>query len=133
MAKVEKDPSGCWMWVGARDRKGYGRFRVQRRMHPAHRVAYELFVGPLEPGFTVDHTCQIESCVNPLHLDQVTLRMNVKRGSNSLKRRCPQGHPYNEENTLRRRGKRECRICERERSKRRRREKRLASLHGGRG
>jgi len=58
LQKVTVRDDGCWEWTGARDRKGYGRFRVGRRMHPAHRVAYELFKGPIPEGLTVDHTCQ---------------------------------------------------------------------------
>jgi hypothetical protein len=120
--KVERDGEfGCWHWIGARDKKGYGRFRVGRRMHPAHRVAHELLRGPIPAGMTIDHTCRNTGCVNPLHFDIVTLRDNVRRGSNSLKKVCPQGHEYTEENTLKRRGKRECRRCERDRSERRRR------------
>lgn len=96
-------------------------------MHPAHRVAYELFKGPIGVGLTLDHTCRNTSCVNPSHMDQTTVRDNVRRGSNSLKKRCPNNHEYSEENTIRRRGKRECRTCERERSRRRRLEAKQAS------
>lgn len=123
---VIKNQMDCWAWWGARDKKGYGRFRVGKRMHPAHRVAYELFRGPIQPGMTLDHTCRNTSCVNPWHMDQTTVRDNVRRGSNSLKKECPKGHDYDEENTLRRRGKRECRMCERARSRRRRYQKKLA-------
>lgn len=97
-------------------------------MHPAHRVAYELLRGPIKAGLTLDHTCRFTGCVNPWHMDQVTVRDNVRRGSNSLKKRCPRGHDYDEENTILRRGKRECRTCERNRSRRRRRAAKIKSL-----
>ena len=76
---VERDSDGCWNWNGYTDRKGYGQFKMAGRAHWAHRVAYVLFVGPIPDGFQVDHTCCNTSCVNPHHLELVTLEENVRR------------------------------------------------------
>lgn len=110
----------CWLWIGALD-KGYGRFGAGGRYGKvvrAPRWAYEFCVGPIPRGLTIDHLCRIPACVNPDHLEPVTMRVNVLRGEtivalNARKTHCPQGHPYNAENTYRDRihGKRTCRIC----------------------
>jgi hypothetical protein len=34
--------SGCWLWQGKRDRKGYGVFSLKNCQLRAHRVAYEF-------------------------------------------------------------------------------------------
>ena len=65
------DPQRCWQWLGAK-RNGYGKLIVQsnrQRSHlAAHRLAWELFNGPVPPGFDVLHTCDNPACCNPAHL-----------------------------------------------------------------
>ncbi len=77
-------PSGCWLWLGTPNRFGYGRF--SRRVAPgqeqrvlAHRMAYELTVGPIPAGLTIDHLCEQTLCVRPDHLEPVTNSENVRR------------------------------------------------------
>ncbi len=76
----------CWVWIGARHRKGYGRItmRVPEKNHPvpfyAHRVAYEELTGKkIPPGFQLDHTCRYTSCINPAHLEPVPAITNRER------------------------------------------------------
>ena len=72
LANSVVDPAtGCWVWLGRRER-GYGRINVyvdgrtvKRR---AHRVSYEVFIGPIPPGLDLDHECQVASCIHPNHL-----------------------------------------------------------------
>lgn len=66
-AKVERW-EGCWVWLAHRDKAGYGRFSLHGRPALAHRVAYELSVGPVPPGLSVMHLCDNPQCVNPDHL-----------------------------------------------------------------
>lgn len=124
--RVERDPSGCWLWRGVTTHDGYGRIYVARvdgkqvqRM--AHRVAYEAFIGPIPPSLTLDHLCRVRACVNPAHLEPVTQRENLNRSPlvmsavNGAKTHCPQGHAYDEANTYTklRNGRpiRTCRTC----------------------
>ena len=72
-AKVRKS-EGCWEWVAARDKKGYGRDRSRL----AHRVSYEMTHGPIPEGLVIDHLCWNHACVNPQHLRLATLTMNAQ-------------------------------------------------------
>lgn len=69
LEKIEAgEPDLCWPWRGRPDSDGYGRFQVGRTSRLAHRVAYELLVGPIPDGLLVRHTCDNPPCVNPRHL-----------------------------------------------------------------
>ena len=66
-AKIDRS-GGCWLWTASRTPSGYGQFFVDGRIIGAHRVAYTLYVGPIEPGLHVLHRCDVPACVNPAHL-----------------------------------------------------------------
>ena len=111
--------TGCWLWIGNTDRKGYGRFFDLARRHGvlAHRWAYVRFCGAIPAGLTLDHLCRTPCCVNPWHLEPVSNRENSLRGAtvaakNAGKATCPDGHPYT---TIVERGKtrRRCMTCQR--------------------
>jgi len=74
----------CWEWPGSKDGKGYGSFRLHRKVIMAHRCAYELWVGPIPQGLVIDHLCRNTSCVNPAHLEPVTIYENCRRGIEAL-------------------------------------------------
>jgi hypothetical protein len=108
---------GCIVWTGVL-RNGYGVISSGNRWLRAHRVAYELLVGPIPDGLVLDHLCRNTRCINPHHLEPVTVRENTLRSPialsaiNARKTHCPAGHEYSPENTyLRANGHRACRAC----------------------
>jgi hypothetical protein len=118
--KIEVRADGCWEWIGAQFRGGYGSVRIDGRTHGAHRVVYALVHGDLSPDEQIDHLCRNRACVNPAHMEVVTSKENTMRGEsfsakNARKTRCPRGHAYDETNTYRYRGSRYCRACYRDR------------------
>jgi hypothetical protein len=109
----------CWISKRAVTEAGYTRICWQRRWYYTHRLAYELFVGPIPEGLQLDHLCRQRACCNPAHLEPVTSRENTLRGThpNAIASRlphCRSGHEFTPENTrLTRQGKRLCRECDR--------------------
>jgi len=97
--KISPEPnSGCWLWTGCVDENGYGRFLLDGKNRRAHRVAYSCFKAPVPAGLTLDHLCRVRSCVNPDHMEPVTLAENIRRGDQGPKgwkrhnTHCPHGH-----------------------------------------
>jgi hypothetical protein len=72
---------GCWEWRGYVETDGYGRVWIDGAYHQAHRVMYELLVGPIPEGLEPDHLCRNRTCVNPGHLEPVTPAVNQQRGA----------------------------------------------------
>lgn len=128
-AKVERTED-CWNWVGTIT-NGYGFVKVNGGMRSAHRVAWQLSVGPVPDGMDVDHLCRNRRCVNPAHLEPVTHRENVLRGAgtaavNARKTHCKHGHSLSDSNLILQNGGRTrvCRECRNSRARRRARDAR---------
>jgi len=121
--------SGCWIWKGNLNPDGYGVIKIKGKGLLAHRFSYEYYNDKIKEGLTIDHLCRNKACVNPQHLEPVTLQENIKRGltgkinhRNTRKAYCIHGHEFNEENTYYHKEHRTCRICKAVREKKYRRE-----------
>ena len=124
----------CWWWLGAKNPAGYGQFfdicKPPLRCVRAHRFAYEQLRGPIPAGLVIDHLCRNPACVNPEHMETVTIGENVLRGDgiaaqHARKTTCKHGHPLSGDNlkmeaTPNGRSTRRCLTCRRQNEKRRR-------------
>lgn len=124
-SKYEKQNNGCWLWIAAKDRDGYGQFHIGNKQFKAHRVSWFIKNGVIKPKHVVDHLCRNRSCVNPKHLRTVTCAVNALNNNigpsaiNAVKTHCINGHEFNNKNTLSfkrkdnssNRTRRVCRVC----------------------
>lgn len=143
--RIVEAASGCWIWTGSLSSRGYGmvRKRGKDRNRNAHRVIYEMLVGPVAADLELDHLCRVRSCVRPSHLDPVPGRINTLRGQgfaavNARKTHCgPCGRPLEGSNLIvdRRNNRRRCAECTHKNTRERQarhRAKRRGQLTGGR-
>ena len=131
-SRVVVDANGCWTWTGATTGKGYGVATLDGKLRLAHRWVYHRLVAPVDQetarGQARDHVhhagCRNTLCVNPAHLEARPAGEHLGHGHRD-KTTCPSGHPYDEANTLvRANGWRSCRACARDRTRRRRADRR---------
>ena len=133
-ALVSKTDGGCWLWQGKLTKYGYARIYVDGHMIFAHRVSYVISNGNIADGKCLDHLCRNRSCVNPNHLQAVSIGENVLRGQglsvqNLLKKYCPRGHELAGTNLIRSKSCRTCRICRNKLAIDRKRERQARMTH----
>lgn len=136
--------TGCWLWIGSTNKSHnllYGVIFAHGKQRLVHRLAYEIFAGPIPEGLTIDHLCRVTLCVNPQHMEPVTQQVNTLRGQspvalNAHKTHCPAGHELVGDNLrINSNGARVCRACRNERCRifeknKRRRLKEERNSHG---
>jgi hypothetical protein len=121
LSKIDRrSQNECWPWLGTILNTGYGQFVARGRKFMAHRYSYEVHVGPIPDGLTIDHVaawgCTRLDCVNPSHLEPVTMGVNVLRGTavsaiNAAKTGCSEGHEFDATKVVKGRVERFCRAC----------------------
>ena len=72
-------PDACWPWTASRQTQGYGQIGLPKTGHTvrAHRVAYELAVGPIPDGHEIHHRCRTRACCNPSHMEPMTRQAHM--------------------------------------------------------
>lgn len=131
------DLGNCWLWTGSLSGR-YGAFTAGNKSFSAHKWLWEQTNGSVPTGLELTHLCPFTHCVNPDHMEATSHGEVVRRGRLSEMTRarhaatthCPQGHPYDEENTAWREKngyrQRDCRACQREANRRCYEKRRLA-------
>jgi hypothetical protein len=123
LMRVVQDSSGCWIWQGPKQQRGYG-IKAHRYLsgQHVHRILYQLAFGQaLGRWDYVCHMCDVPSCVNPAHMwigspaDNQKDMQTKGRGKYQKATHCKQGHEFTPQNTWvhERTKHRHCRTCAR--------------------
>lgn len=100
----------CWVWKGRVNSYGYGVSGYGRK---AHRLAWMLDGRPLAKRKELHHRCRNKLCVNPEHLELMTVEAHRAL---PRKTHCKHGHPLISENLYVYASGRRCRTCAQEQS-----------------
>lgn len=119
MAWTRKEPGGCVVWTRSLNASGYGRVMGEGSRWMVHRLVWTLLNGPIPDGADIDHLCFNPACVNPDHLQPLSVMENRARHAASMFPVCSNGHELSGDNlrfATHRNGKtvRRCRACERQ-------------------
>jgi len=79
LTRYKEDKRGCWIWQGAIHPSKYGSIKWKGKATMAHRVVYEIVKGEIPKGLVLDHLCNVKLCVNPDHLEAVSMSTNTQR------------------------------------------------------
>lgn len=85
--------SGCWEWMGGRDKLGYGYCCTGGGVVQAHRLVYAAVMGPVAEGMVLDHLCRNKPCCNPAHLEVVGRGENTRRRHEARRDGLPTPQP----------------------------------------
>lgn len=134
----------CWISSKAINKRKYSYIMIEGTTHLFHRLMYSWLIEPIPKGRkegVLDHLCRNRACVNPVHLEFVTEKINILRGEscqakNARKTHCLRGHELSGYNCVTRHYRsanmRMCRICyNQQRKKHRKGQRDRAKLRQG--
>jgi hypothetical protein len=89
------DPeTGCRIWLGPKDKNGYGKTTYYCKHIRVHRLVYELLISDIPKGLLIRHSCHNPSCINIDHLSLGTEQdnrddcVNADRHAKGVKNGC---------------------------------------------
>lgn len=86
----QSDENGCLLWLGSQ-RNGYGAIKISSKVFNAHVVAFLSNGGAIPQGYVVGHKCDVKLCVNPEHLECITIAKNNQDAHARRVRNAPRG------------------------------------------
>lgn len=102
--KIEKSDDGCWNWIAGKNSAGYGVLKISGKSVYAHRLSFELFIGPIPEGLCVCHQCDKRGCVRPDHFFLGTKADNwndmIRKGRRSVIGELNDNSKLNEEDVI---------------------------------
>jgi hypothetical protein len=110
----------CWEWTAFIHPTGYSLYNATGvGAFGVHRLFYWWFVGPIPEGLVCDHLCRVRHCINPIHIEAVTMKENTARRVVTCKpgpprnTHCKYGHEITGTNLIIESGRPRCRTCRR--------------------
>jgi hypothetical protein len=108
-------PDECWPWTGAMLKGGHGQVEIAGKCWTAHWLAFFVAYGWLPEQ--VHHRCENKPCVNPAHLEGLTLVEHQR--IHRVRDVCSNGHDMTDPANVWTKGdRRQCRACNRDRQRR---------------
>jgi hypothetical protein len=74
-----KIEGNCWIWIRSTTQEGYPHAKIDGKLQLVYRALWESLYGEIPKGYQIDHTCNKERCIAPIHLERVTPTENVLR------------------------------------------------------
>lgn len=72
----QSDLSGCWLWTGGINNRGYGTMSFNGKSMLVHRFSYLMTNGEIPDGLFILHSCDNPLCIHPGHLHAGTQKQN---------------------------------------------------------
>ena len=80
LSKTQRDEdTGCLIYTGAVNEKGYARISFKNKTYKASHVVYQMWHGTIPEGCEIDHTCYNRRCIERTHLRPLTHKENIIR------------------------------------------------------